>query len=247
MIDFHTHHQLCKAKLRGRERSGIDTIKYHTWHRTPYGKVTKHKKTQHTREPRCQPFPSRWQQGCKERTRQHNKNKHKNIKNIHKRSTAFEGSAKKPTTYNCLAMYFLSCMTSTNIISCAKLVVFTAYFISMLVNVLPQHTSTTLKSWRCFDAYYIYVLIQVLALLGTLKSGPNVIRHTSYSNHLTLKIGLVINLKCQHLMVFLHLLQRQKCYSERKQLRKIEIAYSQKLRLFVCLIWFFTSHQQSFS
>ena len=24
-----------------RLRSGIDTIEYHTWHRTPYGKVTK--------------------------------------------------------------------------------------------------------------------------------------------------------------------------------------------------------------
>ena len=28
------------------------TIKYHTWPRTPYGKVTKHNKTSHTREPR---------------------------------------------------------------------------------------------------------------------------------------------------------------------------------------------------
>ena len=33
------------------------------------GKWQKHKKTQHTREPRGQPFPSRFSQGCKEQTR----------------------------------------------------------------------------------------------------------------------------------------------------------------------------------
>ena len=43
------------------------TIKYHTQPRTPYGKVTKHKNTSHIREPRGQPFPSRWSEGCKER------------------------------------------------------------------------------------------------------------------------------------------------------------------------------------
>ena len=52
-----------------KQRWGIDTIKYHTWPRAPYGKVTKHKKTSHTREPRGQPFPSRWPQGCKEQAR----------------------------------------------------------------------------------------------------------------------------------------------------------------------------------
>ena len=40
-------------------------------------KWQKHKKTSHTIEPRGQPFPSRWPQGCKEQTRQHNKDKDK--------------------------------------------------------------------------------------------------------------------------------------------------------------------------
>ena len=39
-------------------------------------KLTKHKKTQHTRKPRGQLFPSRWPQGCKEQTRQHNTHQH---------------------------------------------------------------------------------------------------------------------------------------------------------------------------
>ena len=30
----------------------------------------------HTREPRSQPFPSRWSQGCNEKTRQHKEDKH---------------------------------------------------------------------------------------------------------------------------------------------------------------------------
>ena len=34
---------------RGKQISGIDTIKFQTWPGTPYGKVTKYKKTQHTR------------------------------------------------------------------------------------------------------------------------------------------------------------------------------------------------------
>ena len=34
-----------KVEINGRrQRSGIDTIKYHTQPKTPYGKVTKHKK-----------------------------------------------------------------------------------------------------------------------------------------------------------------------------------------------------------
>ena len=40
------------------------------------GKSQKHKKTQHTREPRGQPFPSRGSQGCKEQKRQHNKDEY---------------------------------------------------------------------------------------------------------------------------------------------------------------------------
>ena len=43
----------CKVyKLRSRQRSGIDTIKYQTWPGTPYGKVTKTKEPSHTRESR---------------------------------------------------------------------------------------------------------------------------------------------------------------------------------------------------
>ena len=45
-------------KLRSRQRSGIDTIKYHTLPETPYGKVTKTQETSHAREPRVQPFPA---------------------------------------------------------------------------------------------------------------------------------------------------------------------------------------------
>ena len=44
------------------KRSGTDTIKYHTWPWTQYGKVTNHKKTSYTRGPRRQPFPNRWPQ-----------------------------------------------------------------------------------------------------------------------------------------------------------------------------------------
>ena len=40
------------------------------------GQWQKHKKTQHTREPRGQPNTSRWSEGCKEQTQQHNKDKH---------------------------------------------------------------------------------------------------------------------------------------------------------------------------
>ena len=42
---LHLRFQIMKfielLKSRGRQRSGIDTIKYHTWPRTPYGKMTK--------------------------------------------------------------------------------------------------------------------------------------------------------------------------------------------------------------
>ena len=42
-----------------------------------------HKKTSHTREPRGQPFPSRWPQGCSGQTRQHERHiwKTQNINN----------------------------------------------------------------------------------------------------------------------------------------------------------------------
>ena len=65
------------ATRRRRQRPGVDAIKYHTLPRTPHGKVTKHKETSHTREPRGHPFPSRGSQGCKKHTREYDKDKHK--------------------------------------------------------------------------------------------------------------------------------------------------------------------------
>ena len=54
-------------------------VKYHTWPKTPYGKVTKTQEKSHTREPRGQPFPSRWPKDHKEQTSQydHKKNPQK--------------------------------------------------------------------------------------------------------------------------------------------------------------------------
>ena len=49
------------------QRSGIDTIKYHTWPRIPMGKWQTHR--HHKREPRGQPFPSRWPQSAYKQTR----------------------------------------------------------------------------------------------------------------------------------------------------------------------------------
>ena len=49
-------------KVRQDARSGTDTLKNHTWPRTPHRRVIKHNKTSHKREPRGQPFPSRWPQ-----------------------------------------------------------------------------------------------------------------------------------------------------------------------------------------
>ena len=46
-------------KVKKGQRTGFDTIKYHTWPETPYGKVTKTQETSHSREPRGQPFASR--------------------------------------------------------------------------------------------------------------------------------------------------------------------------------------------
>ena len=40
------------------------------------GKLQIHKKTLDTGEPRRQPFPSRWPQGCMTQTRQYSKDKH---------------------------------------------------------------------------------------------------------------------------------------------------------------------------
>ena len=57
--------------MKRRQRSGIDTINYHTWPETPHERVRKHNETAHKREPRGQSFLSGWQQGCKEQTRQY--------------------------------------------------------------------------------------------------------------------------------------------------------------------------------
>ena len=48
----------------------------------------------HKREPRGQPFPSRWPQGSNEQTRKHDKHKTQVTQMIHKRSTALERSGK---------------------------------------------------------------------------------------------------------------------------------------------------------
>ena len=54
------------------QRSGIDTINYHSWSRTPYGKVTKHKKTSYTN-----PFPAADHKASRIAT-QYDKDKHEN-------------------------------------------------------------------------------------------------------------------------------------------------------------------------
>ena len=66
------------------QRSGIDTIKYHTWPRIPMGKWQTHRR-HHKREPRGQPFPSRWPQSTYKQTRT-KQSKHK-TEQKHKRST----------------------------------------------------------------------------------------------------------------------------------------------------------------
>ena len=73
------------------QRSGIDTIKYHTWPRIPMGKWQTHSR-HHKREPRGQPFPNRWPQSTYKQT--HTKtyqtqDRTKKYK-IHKRSTTLE-------------------------------------------------------------------------------------------------------------------------------------------------------------
>ena len=66
------------------QRSGIDTIKYHTWPRIPMGKWQTQKR-HHKREPRGQPFPSRWLQSTYKQTcTKHSKHK---TEQKHKRST----------------------------------------------------------------------------------------------------------------------------------------------------------------
>ena len=56
-LDFLGSHFYTYKQVR-LQRSGIDTIKYHTWPRIPMGKWQTHRR-HHKREPRGQPFPSR--------------------------------------------------------------------------------------------------------------------------------------------------------------------------------------------
>ena len=46
-------------KVKKKAKSEIDTIKCHTQHGTPHGKVTKTQEESHTREQRGLPFPSK--------------------------------------------------------------------------------------------------------------------------------------------------------------------------------------------
>ena len=59
--------------LERKERSGIDTIKYHTWPTTPYWKVTKAQWNITYKRAKRPPFPSRWPQCCKKQTSQKEK------------------------------------------------------------------------------------------------------------------------------------------------------------------------------
>ena len=80
------------------QRSGIDTIKYHTWPRIPMGKWQTHSR-HHKREQRGQPFPSRWPQSTHKQTRTKTQQTQDRTKTQrpHKRSTALERSVKHPT------------------------------------------------------------------------------------------------------------------------------------------------------
>ena len=57
-------------------------------------KDTKGESNNHTREPRCQPFPSRWPQGSNEQTGKHDKHNTEITQMIQQRSTALERSVK---------------------------------------------------------------------------------------------------------------------------------------------------------
>ena len=88
-------HVSATSKVIRLQRSGIDTIKYHTWPRIPMGKWQTHRR-HHKREPKGQPFLSRWPQSTYKQTRtKHSQHKtEQKHKKIHKRSTALERSVK---------------------------------------------------------------------------------------------------------------------------------------------------------
>ena len=80
------HCGYCKndSKVIRLQRSGIDTIKYHTWPRIPMGKWQTHRR-HHKRKPRGQLFPSRWPQSTYKQT--HTKHSKHKTEQKHKRST----------------------------------------------------------------------------------------------------------------------------------------------------------------
>ena len=122
------------------QRSGIDTIKYHTWPRIPMGKWQTHRR-HHKREPRGQPFPSRWPQSTYKQTRtKHSKHK---TEQKHKRSTSLFQPLSiyksflicEPFLINCgsLIFYFLLAFTSSLIlILMACWVIFHIFFDRLL-------------------------------------------------------------------------------------------------------------------
>ena len=105
------HKLILHIKVIRLQRSGIDTIKYHTWPRIPMGKWQTHRR-HHKREPRGQPFPSRWPQITYKQTRtKHSKHK---TEQKHKRSTkevppwnAFEPA--QPSLQNLSKSYTMGC------------------------------------------------------------------------------------------------------------------------------------------
>ena len=85
------------------QKSGIDTIKYHTLTGTPYGKVTKTQENiTYKWSKRGLPFPNMWSQGCMQQKRQNNKDKDKTqiTEKIHNRITALEWSVKILEDFN---------------------------------------------------------------------------------------------------------------------------------------------------
>ena len=86
-------HPADKVRKMAWQRSGIDKIRYQTWPRIPYGKVTKHNFTSQTRDKRSA-LSSRWPQGSNEQTQKHDKHKTWIAQIIHKRSTILELSYK---------------------------------------------------------------------------------------------------------------------------------------------------------
>ena len=97
-------HFIPLLKQEKRQRSGIDTIKYHTWPRIPHGKVTKTQFNIANNSQEVSPFLSQqvttrlqWSDG------KYDKHKSWITQMIHKRSTALERSVK---------LFYLRALTS---------------------------------------------------------------------------------------------------------------------------------------